>query len=72
MSLRLDALVHPLGDVGLQLDDRVRTDGDLLGELTCCQPSLDGGATDTEAIQDLRDAEEARCCGLSSYQLSAS
>ena len=38
-------MVHPLGDVGLQPDDGVRSDGDLLGEFTRCHPSVDGGAT---------------------------
>ena len=67
-SSRPDALIHPLGDVGLQPDDGVRTDGNLLGELTRCHPSVDGGATDAYAIQDFRDAEEAWCCGLSWHQ----
>ena len=72
VSSRPDALVHPLGDVGLQPDDGVRTDGDLLGELTCCHPSVCGGATDADAIQDFRDAEEAWCCGLSRHQFCSS
>ena len=63
-SSRPDALVHPVGDVGLQPDDGVRTDGDLLGEGSLAHPSVDGGATNANAIQDFRDAEEAWCCGL--------
>ena len=51
------ALVHPLGDVGLQPDDWVRTNSDLLGELTCCHPSVDGGETDANAIQGSRTWE---------------
>ena len=52
-SLRPDALVHPLGDVGLQPDDGVRTNGDLLGEGSLSHPSVDGGATDADATDDL-------------------
>ena len=52
-SSRPDALVHPLGDVGLQPDDGVRTDGDLLGEGSLSHPSVDGGATDAYATDDL-------------------
>ena len=52
-SLRPDALVHPLGDVGLQPDDRVRTNGDLLGEGALVHPSVDGGATNADATDDL-------------------
>ena len=62
-SSRSDALVHPLGDVGLQPDDGIRADGDLW-ELTRCHPSVDGGAT-TLRDPDFPDAEEAWCCGLS-------
>ena len=42
-SLRHDALVHLLGDVALQPDDKFRTDGNLLGELTRCHTSVDAG-----------------------------
>ena len=52
-SSRPDALVHPFGDAGLQPDDGVRTDGDLLGEGALSHPSVDGGATDADAMDDL-------------------
>ena len=52
-SLRPDALLHPFGDIGLQPDDGVRTDGDLLGESPLSHPSVDGGATDADAMDDL-------------------
>ena len=52
-SSRPDALIHPLGDVGLQPDDRVRPDGDLLGEGALSHSSVDGGATDADAMDDL-------------------
>ena len=55
-SSRPDALVYPVGDVGLQPDDGVRTDGDLLGEGPLSHPSVDGGTTDAYAIQDFTDA----------------
>lgn len=64
--------IPPLGDVGFQPDDGVGTDSDLRGELTCCHPSVDGGATNAYAIQDFRDAEEAWCCGLSCHQFCSS
>ena len=42
VSSRPDAQVHPLGDVGLQPDDRARTELDLLGEGALSHPSVDG------------------------------
>ncbi len=40
-----------------------------LGELTCCYPSVDAGASESNAIQDFRDAEEVGavvCLAISS------
>ena len=44
---------HPLGDVGLQPDDGVRTNSDLLGEGFLSHPSVDGGATNADTMDDL-------------------
>ena len=52
-SLPADALVHSFGDIGVQPDDRVRSDGDLLGEGSLSHPLLDGGATDADAIYEI-------------------
>ena len=41
-SSRCHVADHPLGDVGLQPDDRARTELDLLGEGALSHPSVDG------------------------------
>ena len=64
--------IPPLGDVEFQPDYGVRTNGDLLGELTRFHPWVNGGTTDAASIQDFRDAEEAWCCGLSRHQFCSS
>ena len=58
-----DALLHPLVGVGFQPDDRVRTDGDLLGEGVLSHPSVDGCAIHAKTIDDFRDTEEV-CSGF--------